>query len=183
MTEAELWARDLACNESEAFEKALKRTKEEKKMYIDGRWLTEPEIVAYIERLRKEISELEDKHLNECRQISEYDIEVRTLREQQNVNDKLERITASYTFGQQRAIFVEECAEAIKAVCKVERAADSSAEVYAEKMVDLISEVADVLIMAEQMKMYLGKEKVDAEIQRKLDRQLERIRAEQEGKQ
>lgn len=157
MTEAECWARDLACNESEAFEKALKRTKEEKKMYIDGRWLTEPEIVAYIERLREEISELEEKHLN----------------------DKLERITASYTFGQQRAIFVEECAEAIKAVCKVERAADSSAEVYAEKMSDLISEVADVLIMAQQMKMYLGTEKVDAEIQRKLDRQLERIREEQ----
>lgn len=157
MTEAECWARDLVCNESEAFEKALKRTKEEKTMYIDGRWLTEPEIVAYIERLREEISELEEKHLN----------------------DKLERITANYTFGQQRAIFVEECAEAIKAVCKVERAADSSLEVYAEKISDLISEVADVLIMAQQMRLYLGTEKVDAEIQRKLDRQLERIREEQ----
>lgn len=178
MTEAELWARDLVCNESEAFEKALKRTKEEKKMYIDGRWLTEPEIIAYIERLRKEISELEDKHLNECRQISDYDIEVKELRELPNAREKLERITASYTFGQQRAIFVEECAEAIKAVCKVERAADSSAEVYAEKMVDLISEVADVLIMSQQMRLYLGAEKVDAEILRKLDRQIERIRAE-----
>ena len=160
MTEAERWARDLACNESEAFEKALKRTKEEKKMYIDGRWLTEPEIEAYIKRLRREIAEL------------------RALREQQNVNDKLERITANYTFGQQRAIFVEECAEAIKAVCKVERAADSSLEVYAEKISDLISEVTDVLIMAQQMRLYLGAEKVDSEIQRKLDRQLERIREE-----
>ena len=169
MTEAERWAKDLACNESEAFEKALKRMKEEKKMFIDGRWLTGPEIEAYIKRLRTEIAELRDKH----------DIEVRTLREQQNVNDKLERITANYTFGQQRAIFVEECAEAIKAVCKVERAADSSAEVYAEKMSDLISEVADVLIMAQQMRLYLGKDKVDAEIQRKLDRQIQRIREEQ----
>lgn len=179
MTEAERRARDLACNESEAFEKALKRTKEEKKMYIDGRWLAEPEIEAYIKRLRREIDELRDKHESECRQISEYDIEVRTLREQQNAREKLERITASYTFGQQRAIFVEECAEAIKAVCKVERAADSSAEVYAEKMSDLISEVADVLIMAQQMRLYLGAEKVDAEIQRKLDRQIQRIREEQ----
>ncbi len=178
MTEAVRWAKDLACNESEAFEKALKRMKEEKKMYIDGRWLTEPEIIAYIERLRKEISELEEKHLNECRQISEYDIEVRTLREQQNAREKLERITASYTFGQQRAIFVEECAEAIKAVCKVERAADSSAEIYAEKMLDLISEVADVLIMAQQMRLYLGKDKVDKEVLWKLDRQLQRIREE-----
>ena len=179
MTEAVRWAKDLACNESEAFEKALKRTKEEKKMYIDGRWLTEPEIEAYIKRLRSEIDELRDKHESECRQISEHDIELKELREQQNLNDKLERITASYTFGQQRAIFVEECAEAIKAVCKVERAADSSAEVYAEKMIDLISEVADVLIMAQQMRLYLGAEKVDAEIQRKLERQLKRIREEQ----
>lgn len=30
MTQAERWARDLVCNESEAFEKALKRTKEDK---------------------------------------------------------------------------------------------------------------------------------------------------------
>ena len=179
MTEAERRARDLACNESEAFEKALKRTKEEKKMYIDARWLTEPEIEAYIKRMKREIAELREKHENECRQISEYDIEVRTLREQQNVNDKLERITANYTFGQQRAIFVEECAEAIKAVCKVERAANSSLEVYADKISDLIGEVADVLIMAQQMRLYLGAEKVDSEIQRKLDRQLERIKAEE----
>ncbi|MCR5707938.1 MAG: hypothetical protein K6G82_06660 [Ruminococcus sp.] len=180
MTEAERRARDLACNESEAFEKALKRTKEEKKMYIDGRWLTEPEIEAYIKRLRREIAELRDKHDNECRQISEYDIELKELRGQQNANEKLERITVSYTFGQQRAIFVEECAEAIKAVCKVERAANSSLEVYADKISDLIGEVADVLVMAQQMRLYLGKEKVDAEIQRKLDRQLQRIRAEAE---
>lgn len=147
-------------------------------MYIDARWLTEPEIEAYIKRLRREIDELRDKHENECRQISEYDIEVMTLREQQNVNDKLEGITANYTFGQQRAIFVEECAEAIKAVCKVERAANSSLEVYADKISDLIGEVADVLIMAQQMRLYLGAEKVDAEIQRKLDRQIQRIREE-----
>ena len=152
--------------------------KEENAMTVNGHWYTETEAQAYIITLEHKNAALEDKHLNECRQISEYDIEVRTLKEQQNVNDKLERITANYTFGQQRAIFVEECAEAIKAVCKVERAADSSAEVYAEKMSDLISEVADVLIMAQQMKMYLGKDKVDAEIQCKLDRQLQRIRAE-----
>lgn len=50
-------------------------------------------------------------------------------------------------------------------------------ELRAENKV-LISEVADVLIMAQQMKMYLGAEKVNAEIQRKLDRQIERIKAE-----
>lgn len=89
MTEAERWARDLAYNESEAFEKALKRTKEEKNMYIDGRWLTEPEIEAYIKRLRREIAELRDKHENECRQISEYDIENKALREHLRESQRL----------------------------------------------------------------------------------------------
>lgn len=177
MTEAERWARDLAYNESEAFEKALKRTKEEKNMYIDGRWLTEPEIEAYIKRLRREIAELRDKHENECRQISEYDIEVRTLREQQNVNDKLERITANYTFAQQRQVFAEECAEGVQAAMKLSRA--ETVDAYEKASDALVSEVADVLIMAQQMRLYLGAEKVDKEIGRKLDRQLQRIREEQ----
>lgn len=153
--------------------------KEENAMNVNGHWYTETEAQAYIITLEHKNAALEDKLLSECRQISEYDIELKELREQQNVNDKLERITASYTFGQQRAIFVEECAEAIQAVCKVVRAADSSLEAYADKISDLISEVADVLIMAQQMRLYLGKDKVDAEIQRKLDRQLQRIREEQ----
>lgn len=148
-------------------------------MYINDKWYTETELQAYASELEHKNAELEE-HLSKCRQISEYDIELKELSELPNVREKLERITASYTFGQQRAIFVEECAEAIKAVCKVERAADSSLEVYAEKISDLIGEVADVLIMAEQMRLYLGKDEVDAEIQRKLDRQLQRIRAEQE---
>lgn len=126
-------------------------------MNINGKWYTETEAQAYITKLEKELAE------------------------SRNVSDKIEQIMTHYTFAQQRGIFVEECAEAIKAVCKVERAIDSSHEVYVEKINDLISEVADVLIMAQQMRLYLGKDKVDAEIQRKLDRQIERIKAEQEG--
>lgn len=147
-------------------------------MYINDKWYTETELQAYVSELERKNAELLDKHENEYRQISEYDIELKELSELPKVREKLERITSSYTFGQQRAIFVEECAEAIKAVCKVERAADSSAETYADKISDLISEVADVLIMAQQMRLYLGAAKVDSEIQRKLDRQLERIREE-----
>lgn len=149
-------------------------------MTVNGRWYTETEAQAYIITLEHKNAALEDKHLSECRQISEYDIEVRTLREQQNVNDKLERITANYTFGQQRAIFVEECAEAIKAVCKLERAAEKSTEAYSSAMEALISEVADIIIMAEQMRIYLGRERVDNECKRKLDRQLRRISEEVE---
>lgn len=146
-------------------------------MYIDGRWLTEPEMEAYIKGLRTEIAELRDKHENECRQISEYDIEVKALREQQNVNDKLEWITANYTFAQQRQVFAEECAEGIQAAMKLSRA--ETVDAYEKASDALVSEVADVLIMAEQMRLYLGTEKVDAEILRKLDRQIQRIREEQ----
>lgn len=91
--------------------------------------------------------------------------------------ESVERIAMNYTFGQQRAVFAEECAEAIQAVCKLER--DQSPEKYSKAMAALISEVADVLIMAQQMRFFLGKEKVDDEIRRKVERQLRRIRGEE----
>lgn len=89
--------------------------------------------------------------------------------------DKVETIVSSYTYEQQREIFVEECAEAIQAVQKVKRAAEISAERYTKVTDELVSEVADVLIMAQQMRLYLGSEKVDTAINYKLDRQISRI--------
>ena len=50
-------------------------------MNINGKWYTEPELEAYVVTLEHKAATLEEKHLNECRQISEYDIEVRQLRE------------------------------------------------------------------------------------------------------
>lgn len=93
-------------------------------------------------------------------------------------HDMIDQIISRYTFGQQRAIFVEECAEAIQASCKLERASNSSPEEYEQRRKALISEIADVIIMAEQMRIYLGRDQVDAEIQKKIERQLDRIRAE-----
>ena len=81
MNEAERWASDLAKSEGEAFEKSLLRIKEEKTMMIHGRHYSEPELQAHIEFMENKVLELEDKHLNECRQISEYDEELRQLRE------------------------------------------------------------------------------------------------------
>lgn len=91
--------------------------------------------------------------------------------------EKLEIIALSYTYEQQREIFEEECAEAILAVQKVKRNADNPTK-YTISIANLISEVADVLIMAEQMKLYLG-DLVSKEIDKKLDRQIGRIRAEE----
>ena len=90
--------------------------------------------------------------------------------------EKLETIVSSYTYEQQREIFIEECAEAIQAVQKVKRAAEVSAERYTKATDELVSEIADVLIMAQQMRLYLGSEKVDTAINYKLDRQIGRIR-------
>ncbi|MBR4627763.1 MAG: hypothetical protein IKO47_08705 [Ruminococcus sp.] len=92
------------------------------------------------------------------------------------MNDKIDQIAANYTFKQQRAVFVEECSEAIQAVCKLERATEETLYDYAEAITALTSEVADVLIMAQQMRLFLGADKVDKEINRKLERQLQRIK-------
>jgi NTP pyrophosphatase (non-canonical NTP hydrolase) len=89
---------------------------------------------------------------------------------------RIERIAANYTFEQQRSVFAEECAEAIQAVCKLRRTGNT--EDYLAKLDALAGEVADVLIMAQQMRIYLGRDKVDNEIEFKLNRQLERIKEE-----
>ena len=85
-------------------------------------------------------------------------------------------IVRNYTFGQQREIFVEECAEAIQAAQKCKRA--NSPEDYEKAIEHCREEVADVLIMAEQMRYYLDEEKTDAVIKEKLERQIKRINEE-----
>ncbi|WP_295089892.1 MazG nucleotide pyrophosphohydrolase domain-containing protein [uncultured Ruminococcus sp.] len=83
----------------------------------------------------------------------------------------IEQITSHYTYDQQRDVAVEECSEFIQAVCKCKRGKKGAFE-------NLKEEVADVLIMAEQMRQYIGTETVDKIINAKLQRQLNRIMAE-----
>lgn len=94
----------------------------------------------------------------------------------EELRELLRCIVRNYTFGQQREIFVEECAEAIQAAQKCKRA--NSPEDYEKAIEHCREEVADVLIMAEQMRYYLGEEKTDAIIKEKLERQIERIKEE-----
>ena len=63
---------------------------------------------------------------------------------------------------------IEECSELITAILHKERGKCSSNSV--------ITEVADVAIMCEQMKLIYGEDKVNDEIRRKLDRLNERMR-------
>lgn len=92
----------------------------------------------------------------------------------QHQTDKIEIIMNNYTYEQQREIFVEECAEAIQAVQKCKRKEIPSEALAAFE--NLKEEVADVLIMAEQMRLYIGAKEVDKIINVKLDRQIKRIR-------
>lgn len=94
----------------------------------------------------------------------------------ENQKEMLEMIVSGYTYEHQREIFVEECAEAIKAVQKVKRAAELSMGAFNKAVDELAGEVADVLITAEQMQLYLGEDKIDKAIDRKLKRQLQRMR-------
>lgn len=88
---------------------------------------------------------------------------------------KLKAVMKFYGYENQREIFVEECAEAIQAVQKCKRNNTS-----VDAFTNLVEEVADVLVTAQQMRLYLGSEMVDRIIKRKLDRQLKRMETENE---
>lgn len=85
---------------------------------------------------------------------------------------KVMDIMSVHSFAEQREMFVEECAEAIQAVQKCKR--DVSGDEYLKAVEHLREEVADVLIMAEQMRLFLGADKVDEIITAKLTRQIKR---------
>lgn len=73
----------------------------------------------------------------------------------------------------QREQFVEECSEAILAAQKSKRTPNL------ETIMDLQGEVADVLIMALQMRYLFGAEAVDRQVELKLARQIQRIKEEE----
>lgn len=90
--------------------------------------------------------------------------------------DMIKIIMSNYAYEHQREIFVEECAEAIQAVQKCKRKTYRIEALQAFE--SLKEEVADVLIMAEQMRQYIGKKEIDKIIDAKLHRQIERIKEE-----
>lgn len=87
------------------------------------------------------------------------------------------RILEHYGIESQRRILVEECAELIQAVSKVERSGSSS-----ETIKNLFAEIADVEIMLEQVKHYYSEYGTKRLIDYKLIRQLERIKKDGETK-
>ena len=88
------------------------------------------------------------------------------LREQDN---RIKEIAYHYGYESQREQLIEECAEAILAAQKCKRYGSN------ESFKALCSEVADVLVMAQQMRLLMGAKVIDEIIDKKLNRQLGRI--------
>lgn len=88
------------------------------------------------------------------------------LREQDN---RIKEIAYHYGYEAQREQFEEECAEAILAAQKCKRHGSHG------NFVNLCEEVADVLIMAQQMRILMSTSLIDSFIDKKLNRQLGRI--------
>lgn len=84
-------------------------------------------------------------------------------------DSRLERIAYHYGYDAQREQFIEECAEAILAAQKCKRHGSK------DNFEELCGEVADVLIMAQQMRLLMGAKVIDEIIDKKLNRQLGRI--------
>lgn len=94
--------------------------------------------------------------------------------EGKKANDKrIIEIARHYGYEAQREQFVEECSEAILAVQKLKRHGSK------ENFEALESEVADVLIMAQQMRLLMSTSSIDRIIDSKLNRQIERMKGEE----
>lgn len=81
---------------------------------------------------------------------------------------RIEQIATHYGFSNQANMLCEESAEFMVALNKIRR---GNPDAYAA----VKEEVADVLIMARQLRYLLGYEDIDRIINEKLDRQMKRI--------
>lgn len=86
-------------------------------------------------------------------------------------------IMNQYGFHKQMEQFTEECAEAILSVQKLKRYRDDY-QLFGPALENFKEEVADVLVMAEQMRLFLGAEEIDEIKSAKVQRQFERIKKE-----
>ena len=84
-------------------------------------------------------------------------------------DSRIIQIANHYGYTAQSDIIIEECAELTQAICKLRRAWSGS------RLENVKEELADVLIMARQLRVMLGAEDIDEIINQKLDRQIERI--------
>lgn len=100
--------------------------------------------------------------------------------------EKALEILNYYGEQKQRRQLVEECAELIQAVTKLERAQESGdVGKLTEKTLELVGELVDVRIMLQQITMSLfqdvSKDMIYEQMEYKLQRQLDRIEKERKA--
>lgn len=88
--------------------------------------------------------------------------------------EMIEKIIKHYDYEYQREILAEECAELIQAIQKLKRT-ESFQKSYNDRYTDFVEELADVIIICEEIKHYIGQGVVDMAIDMKLKRQIKRI--------
>ena len=97
----------------------------------------------------------------------------------QEKQEALKSIINHYGLDAQMDMMIEECSELIKALLKYRRTKNGANSIFklGEFRGDIVSEMADVEIMLRQMKVIfdVSDEERDAEIDRKIQRQLQRI--------
>ena len=90
-------------------------------------------------------------------------------------DDELKIIADHYGFSSQADMLCEESAEFIVALNKLRRG-------YQNAYKNVKEELADVLVVASQLRLLLGSEEIDTVIHEKIKRQLERIKQEEKTK-
>lgn len=88
---------------------------------------------------------------------------------------RIEQIATHYGFTNQADMAIEECSELIQAICKLRR------EYSENHYTNLLEEIADVYIMARQLRYLLGYSTIDSIVNNKLNRQLKRIEGDDNG--
>lgn len=86
----------------------------------------------------------------------------------------IKKIANHYGVKHQNKKAIEEMSELTVALCKVSDVPACDPKVPA-LLDDVITEIADVIVMMEQLKYFYGSSEVDREIERKINRQIERM--------
>lgn len=88
------------------------------------------------------------------------------------INERIKQIAEHYGFTSQANMLTEEAAEYMVALNKFRRGKSEAYE-------DIKEEVADVIVIASQLRYLLGAAEIDKIMDSKIKRQLERIEAEE----
>ena len=106
--------------------------------------------------------------------VSEIQFENAELNINNAIWSQLKQIADHYGFTSQADMLVEESAEFTVALNKLRRG-------YSDAYEHIKEEVADVLVIAYQLRHLLGTESIDKIMEEKIQRQLERIEGEKNG--